>query len=152
MDSTSRPLLLVCDDDAGPRLSLRMMLHDKCGIVLTDAPASALAVARHQRFDCAVIDWSMPQPGQFADRACAEGAGARLLRDLHQLDADLAVIIWTAYGDDTRESAIALGAFSTMPKPVDPDVLEREVFAAAAATRARRSEAQQASDSSLTHA
>lgn len=80
----------------------------------------------------------MPQPGQVPDRLCADGAGARLLRDLRQIDPDLAVIIWTAYGDETRESAISLGAFSTMPKPVDPDVLEREVFAAVAATRARR--------------
>ena len=115
-----------------------MMLHDKCRVVLTDAPLRALAAAQEQEFDCAVIDWSMPQPGQVAGAMPAESAGGKLLRDLHAIDEDLAVIIWTAYGDDTRESAIGLGAFSTIPKPVDPDVLEREVLAAVAATRSRR--------------
>jgi DNA-binding NtrC family response regulator len=130
--------VLVCDDEAGARLSLKLMLDEQCTLVLTGAPTAALDAARAQRFDCAVIDWSMPDPNRPSSRRSGEAAGGKLLYDLQALDKDLSVIVWTAYDDATCESAMRLGAFSTMSKPVDPEIVEREVRAATAATRARR--------------
>lgn len=131
--------MLVCDDEAGARLSLKLMLGDQCTLVLTDGPAGALAAVWEQRFDCAVIDWSMPDPDRPSSRRTGEAAGGKLLCDLQQLDKHLSVVVWTAYDDATCESALRLGAFSTLPKPVDPEVAAREIFAASAATRQRRS-------------
>jgi DNA-binding NtrC family response regulator len=138
VDPASRPLVLVCDDESGPRISLEAILGDTCTLVLTDSPAAALAEVKVRQFDCAVIDWSMPGPTESVGHDGNEEAGARLIRDLTAADRSLAVIVWTAHGERMTEVAQQLSAFCTMPKPVDPDVVADRVLAAIAVTRSRR--------------
>src|SRR4249920_2089292 len=80
--------ILVLDDEAGPRLALKMLLEREFQIELFDDGNKALIRAMESGFDAAFIDLRMPQIH-----------GIEILRRLRELDPDMAVIIMTAYGE-----------------------------------------------------
>jgi DNA-binding NtrC family response regulator len=124
----SERILLVDDDD-----TLRETLADVLGrdyqVVQAGDVATALAQARDQAFDLALLDLRLP-----------DGNGLDVLRQLHELDDRLLVVVMTAYPEvRTAVSALKAGAYDYLNKPFDLDDL-RGLVNRALETRRLRSE------------
>ncbi|MFO0829474.1 MAG: sigma-54 dependent transcriptional regulator [Phycisphaerales bacterium] len=111
-----RAAVLVVDDEFSVRDSLsRWLRKDGFDAVAAESGEAALALAKSRRFDAAVIDLKMPGMD-----------GLALQTALRELDADLAVIVITAYASvDSAVRALKDGAFDYITKPVDPSELSR---------------------------
>jgi DNA-binding NtrC family response regulator len=124
----SERILLVDDDD-----TLRETLADVLGrdylVVQAGDAASALSQARAQAFDLVLLDLRLP-----------DGNGLDVLRQLHELDDRLLVVVMTAYPEvRTAVSALKAGAYDYLNKPFDLDDL-RGLVGRALETRRLRSE------------
>jgi DNA-binding NtrC family response regulator len=125
---TNARILLVDDDD-----TLRETLADVLGCdyqVETAADAAgALACARERVFDLVLLDLRLP-----------DGNGLDVLRQLHEIDDRVLVLVMTAYPEvRTAVSALKAGAYDYLNKPFDLDDL-RGLVARAMETRRLRSE------------
>lgn len=107
----TRHMLIVDDDDIWrPRLA-RAMRERGLEVEAACGHTEALAAARAQAFDYAVVDLRMPGKG-----------GLEVVRDLHELQPKLQIIILTGYGSiSTTVDALRLGAVNYMQKPADAD-------------------------------
>ncbi len=102
--------ILIVDDESNMRWVLQRAL-DKAGFeTLTAARGQdALGQAARQRVDLALVDLKMPGMD-----------GLAVLRDLHQRQPDLPVILLTAYATvPTAVEAMRLGALDYLRKPFD---------------------------------
>ncbi|MHB8994151.1 MAG: hybrid sensor histidine kinase/response regulator [Armatimonadota bacterium] len=103
----SKPVVLVIDDKAGPRESLRMILKNRYDVLLADGPSAGLKIAQEQRPDVVFCDIKMP-----------EMEGPEVLRRLKQIDPDIEVALVTAYAAvDTAQLALRYGAIDYITKP-----------------------------------
>ena len=119
--ASARVSVLVVDDDEVFRMRLARALEDR-GLAVTTAGdhASALAEARRDSPELAVVDLKMP--GR---------SGLEVVRDLRALDAGTRVLVLTGYGSiATAVEAIKMGAVHYLPKPADCD----EILAALGVT------------------
>jgi two-component system KDP operon response regulator KdpE len=110
MSSTTRPRVLVCDDEQQILRALRVILRDAGFEAL---PASdgeeALDVAAVERPDAAIIDLVLPGMD-----------GVELCRRLREW-SDLPVIVLSAVGEeDAKVRALAAGADDYVTKPFGP--------------------------------
>jgi two-component system, response regulator RegA len=106
------PSILVVDDDEPFRRRLARALAAR-GYEIRDAPDydSALAAARAESPELAVVDLKMP--GR---------SGLELARDLHAVDPATRILILTGYASvTTAVEAMRLGAAWYLPKPADAD-------------------------------
>jgi two-component system response regulator RegA len=109
----ARSLLLV-DDDATLRARLARAFRVR-GFAVREAggAAAALALAREESPELAVVDLRMP-----------DGDGLELVRALLQIDATTNVVVLTGYGSiATALEAVRLGATHFVTKPADADDL-----------------------------
>ncbi len=109
--SPERPVVLVVDDEFSVRDSLsRWLRKDGFDAKPMETPDAALAHARAQRVDAAVLDIRMPGMN-----------GLDLQSALRTIDPDIEVVIITANGSvDTAVRALKDGAFDYLTKPIDP--------------------------------
>lgn len=124
-----RGKVLVVDDDQAVNTMLSEALA-RHGYQTETALAPAQALDKYRRgvFDVVVSDVKMPGMN-----------GAELLRHLHEIDGDTAVILVTGYADLTSaRDAVRSGAFDYVIKPFDLVEFVREVDDAAAETRRHR--------------
>jgi NtrC-family two-component system sensor histidine kinase KinB len=109
-----RPRILVVDDDDGTRRILEELLrHD--GFETSTAPdgTSALSEARRELPDVVLTDLRMPAIH-----------GAELCKLLHEVDADLPVIVMTAFSDmDAVIESLGVGAEDYLIKPLNYDAV-----------------------------
>jgi len=112
--SAEQSSVLVVDDEYSVRDSLSHWLaKDGHRVRSAENAEGALAVARDDRFDVAVIDIKMPGMD-----------GLELQRRLHESDPELATIMITAFASvDSAVRALKDGAFDYITKPIDPDEL-----------------------------
>ena len=106
--------ILVIDDDAGLRRTLRMSL-EVLGHQASEARdgAQALELLGHRPFELALLDLRLGQE-----------TGLDLLPRLLHLAPGLPVVIVTAYATiETAVEAMRRGAFDYLPKPFTPDQL-----------------------------
>ncbi len=104
-----RPVLLVVDDDEGPRISLQMLLHEDYDVQLAPNGERALELAKEQPVDVALLDLRMQGM-----------SGIETAEKLKALDPTIQLIILTAYESvETARQAIRLGACDYLPKPFD---------------------------------
>ena len=101
--------VLVADDERSIRLMLEsgLKLH---GFQVTSVPtgSKALEVARHGGIDAVLSDIYMP-----------DGGGLDLVRDLHQIDPTIPIILMTAQGSvEAAVRAMAEGATDFIGKPL----------------------------------
>ena len=102
--------VLVVDDEAAIRFGIGEFLRAS-GFVVTEAEGCASAARSFQSEppDIAVIDYSL-----------GDGNGLELLRKLHELDAQVPVILLTAHGTiDLAVQAVKEGAEQFLTKPVE---------------------------------
>ena len=107
--------ILLADDQRDIREALRLLFKaEGIGCVAVDGPAAALDAARKQRFGAALIDLNYT-------RDTTSGAeGLELLRELKKLDAELPVVVMTAWGTiNVAGEAMRPGAGDFIEKPWD---------------------------------
>jgi two-component system, response regulator RegA len=111
VNADARTLLIVDDDDAfRERLARAMRDRGYVAIGVGDH-ASALAAAREDSPELALVDLRLP--GE---------SGLTIVRDLKQLDPSTVVVVLTGYGSiATAVESIKLGAASYLTKPADAD-------------------------------
>lgn len=128
----SKPLVLVIDDEPGPRESLRMILKNRYDVLLADGPVAGLKVANETRPDVVFCDIKMP-----------EMEGPEVLRRLKQIDPGVEVALITAYAAvDTAQQALRYGAIDYITKPFS--VQDIMLVADRAVEKRREAERQQA--------
>jgi DNA-binding NtrC family response regulator len=107
--------ILLADDQRDIREALRLLFKaEGIGCVAVDGPTAALDAARKQRFGAALIDLNYT-------RDTTSGAeGLELLRELKKLDAELPVVVMTAWGTiNVAVEAMRHGAGDFIEKPWD---------------------------------
>lgn len=113
-DGLARGRILVADDEAILRDVLSALLsRHGYDVVMAARGEEALGLAQAQSFDAALVDVMMPGIG-----------GLATLEGLQAVDADLGVVVMTAYASvDTAVRAIRSGAFDYVTKPFKNDEL-----------------------------
>jgi CheY-like chemotaxis protein len=108
-------IVLIVDDEAILRESLRDYLRDTCQVVTARTGEEALELIEKQDFDILVID--MRLPGK---------TGLQVLREVKESKPYVKSIVITAYPSaESAVEAMKLGATDYLIKPVAPDNLER---------------------------
>jgi two-component system sensor histidine kinase/response regulator len=108
-DTLKRRTLLVVDDEEGPRQSLWAIFQDEYNVLLAGSGREALAIAKENHLDAAVLDIRMP-----------DMLGTELLGYLKKIDPAVEVVILTAYQTvETARQALKHGACDYLTKPFD---------------------------------
>ena len=130
---SSRASILVADDEVEIREGLELLLESE-GYRVSSVNTGEAALARvdEQPFDLLLLDVSLP------DRN-----GLELLREIHQKDASLPIVMITAYGSiDMARSAFKNGARDYITKPWSNDELLTQVALAVEGRRLREENVQ----------
>lgn len=105
--TSTRPTVLVVDDEAGPRDALKVILRPFFNIRSAENAKAALAILNEQPIDLITLDQKLP------DRQ-----GMDLLQDIKHDHADIEVIIITGYGSlKSAMEGIRHGAAGYLLKP-----------------------------------
>lgn len=108
-DPRPKPILLVLDDEEGPRQSLQIVFKDDFRVLLADSGATAVALASEHPIDVAVLDIRMKGM-----------SGIEVLHALKNFDPTTEVVMLTGYETvDTARQALRLGASDYLNKPFD---------------------------------
>jgi signal transduction histidine kinase len=122
------PLILVIDDELGPRESLRFLLKNDYRVICADSVARGLELLRATPPDLVIMDIRMP--GQ---------NGIEGLREIRKIDSELAVIMLTGFAAiGTAQEAIRNEASDYIEKPFDASDMRRTVQHHVGQTRLRR--------------
>lgn len=118
-----RPVVLVVDDDPGMRQTVRLVAHLH-GVEVTEADngATALAKAKSQRFDLALVDFRLP-----------DMSGLDLIKALKEHCIDIPWILISGWMTiSIAVEATKLGALEALPLPFDVDNVLMSALAEAA--------------------
>jgi two-component system, sensor histidine kinase and response regulator len=132
-DTTSKPaekpVLLVVDDEEGPRASLKVVFKNDFDVLLAANGREGIEIARQRHIDVAILDILMHGM-----------SGVDVLRELKIIDEGIEVIMLTAYETlETARQALRFGAREYLNKPFDIPTL-RAVAARALEKRRATSE------------
>jgi signal transduction histidine kinase len=106
---TTKPHVLVVDDEMGPRESLKMILNPYYNVHVAERGGQAIEMLKQHPVDLVTLDLKMPG-----------FSGIHVLEKLKQHDPDIEAIIITGYGSlDTAIEGLRLGAFDYISKPFD---------------------------------
>ena len=115
-----RGTLLICDDEDGPRQSLRVIFKDDYDLLLAGDGATAIEFAQKNKVDVAVCDIRM-----------AGISGIDVLGRLKYVDPAIEVIMMTAFETtDTIRQALRLRACDYINKPFDVATMRASVASA----------------------
>src|ERR671922_547076 len=106
---TTKPHILVVDDEMGPRESLKMILNPHYNVHVAERGGQAVEMLGKFPVDLVTVDLKMPGL-----------SGIHVLEKLKECDPDIEAIIITGYGSlDTAIEGLRLGAFDYISKPFD---------------------------------
>ena len=106
-----RGTVLVVDDEAGVRASIRAILEDTCQVLEAPNGTAALELLKSHEFDLVMLDQRMP--GE---------AGIDILPRVKAHDPSIVVVLATAVHDvRTAVEALRRGAYDYLTKPFDVD-------------------------------
>lgn len=109
---SSRPAVLVVDDEYGPRESIAFSLASEFDVETCERAQDALVRLRERRYEVVLLDIRMP-----------EMDGIRALEEIRKADKEISVIMLTGYGTlATAQQALVWGANQYLRKP--PDIHE----------------------------
>ncbi len=124
-DQAEKPLILVVDDENGPRESLKIILSPNYRVVTAEDGISALTIFKRQNPELVISDVRMPGM-----------SGISLLRKIKAIDPEATVILITGYASiQTAQEALRADAFDYINKPYD--VKEIQAVVTKALTRVR---------------
>ena len=124
-----RGTLLICDDEDGPRESLRVIFKGEYDVLAASNGAEAVELAQNNRVDVAVCDIRM-----------SGMSGIEVLERLKFVDPTIEVVMMTAFETtDTLRQALRLHAADYINKPFDVSTVRAAV---AAAMQRRRMESE----------
>lgn len=107
LDMNSRGSILIVDDEAGPRESLRMILKPIYDIHTAEDGQEAINFLSQKKVDLITLDLNMPGL-----------SGIETLQEIRKLQPDIEVMIITGYGSLTNaQEAIHFGAGDFISKP-----------------------------------
>jgi signal transduction histidine kinase len=122
----ARPILLVCDDEDGPRDSLRVIFKGDYDVLTASSGPEAIDLAQKHPVDVAICDIRMQGM-----------SGIEVLERLKFVAPGIEVVMMTAFETtDTLRQALRLQAFDYINKPFDVATVRS---ALAAALQKRRS-------------
>lgn len=125
--AVTRPRLLIVDDEAGPRESLRIVFKDRFDCVVATCGREGVRYASVNHVDMAILDIKMP-----------DLTGVEVLQRLKEIDPDIECVMLTGYETvETARAAVRLGAADYLNKPFDVFVI-RDVLDKCLARRQRR--------------
>ncbi len=105
----SKPTLLIVDDEAGPRESLRIVFKDRFNCAIATCGREGVEYARAHPVDAAILDIKMP-----------DMSGVDVLKEIKEIDANTECIMLTGYETlETARAAIRFGASDYLHKPFD---------------------------------
>jgi len=134
--AVQKSLVLVVDDEYGPRESVAFTLSTEFAVETADRASEALAKLRQREYAAIVMDIRMP-----------EMDGIRALEEIRKIDSLISVIMLTGYGTLlTAQQAMAGGANQYLRKPPDVAELLEAVRKQTQATALRRKQAKLATD------
>ncbi|HUZ06603.1 MAG TPA: response regulator, partial [Candidatus Paceibacterota bacterium] len=104
-----RGMLLIVDDEDGPRQSLRVIFKDDYDLLMAEDGPTAIKLAQENEVDVAVLDIRM-----------AGMSGIEVLERLKYVKPDIEAIMMTAFETtDTIRQALRLRACDYINKPFD---------------------------------
>src|SRR3972149_1489604 len=128
MTTGDRPRILVVDDQAGPRESLRILLKDRFQVLTAANGEDGLRLAAAERPDLVFMDIRMPELN-----------GVEALQRLKAFDPTIEVVMITAYASlETVKNALRYGALDYLVKPFSRRDVEEAVQRALARRREHR--------------
>ncbi len=131
-----KPLVLVVDDEYGPRESIAFSLSSEFAVDTAGRARDALAKIAQNAYAAIVLDIRMP-----------EMDGIRMLQEVRKSDPEVSVIMLTGYGTlQTAQDAMLAGANQYLRKPPDIAELISSVRRQAQATHVRRAQAKATRD------
>ncbi len=105
----TKPTLLIVDDEAGPRESLRIVFKDRYNCAVATCGRDGVEYARTHPVDTAILDIKMP-----------DISGVDVLRTLKELDPHIECVMLTGYETiETARAAVRYGAADYLNKPFD---------------------------------
>lgn len=122
-------ILLVDDEPAIAKAAARLLRRLGHEVMANTRPEEALELFRHnpENFDCLVTDLMMPTL-----------SGLDLAAEVHQIRADLPILLVTGLGDTVpRDQAAAVGIHNHLDKPFSRESLETALSRAIGDTLAR---------------
>ena len=129
--TAAKPLVLVVDDEYGPRESIAFTLSSEFTVETAERASEALAKLRAKLYSVVVLDIRMP-----------EMDGIRALEEIRKIDPLVAVVMLTGYGTLlTAQQAMLGGANQYLRKPPDIAELLDAVRRQTEGTRLRRAQA-----------
>ncbi len=129
-DESAKPVVLVVDDEAGTRESLRQILQPRHRLLFADNGRSGLAMVVRESPDVVVADIKMP-----------EMSGTELLGELAASRPDIPVVLITGYATvQTAQAAVRAQAFDYLCKPFEVAEIRAVVERAVVDGRRRRQE------------
>lgn len=115
LDSSEKPLVLIVDDEYGPRESIAYTLSSEFEVVTADRASEGIKRIQERPFSVVIMDIRMP-----------EMDGIRALEAIRKIDTELSVVMLTGYGTlQTAQQSMVHGANQYLRKPPDiPELLE----------------------------
>lgn len=112
-----RGVLLIADDEEGPRESLRIIFQEEYEVLLAQDGAEAIKLTQEHEVDVAVVDVRM-----------GGMSGIEVLERLKYVEPSIEVIIMTAFETpDTMRQALRLRACDYINKPFDVSTMRAAV-------------------------
>ncbi len=109
--------ILVLDDELGPREALRMVLKSRYEVMTASTGSAALDMVRQAPPDLAFLDIQM-----------REMNGLEVLKAIKSIDADIEVIMMTAFASlETAREAMSHGVSEYLIKPFSKSEIEQAV-------------------------
>jgi len=131
-----RPVVLVIDDELGPRESLRFLLKDDYRVLCADSVECGLKLLETNKPDLVIMDIRMPGKN-----------GIEGLREIRKRDTELSVVMLTGFAAvDSAQEAIRNEASDYIEKPFDAAEMRRVVKHRIEQTRLRRKRSSLLSD------
>lgn len=135
-NTASKALVLVVDDEYGPRESIAYTLATEFAVETAERAAEALKKIKATQYAVIVLDIRMP-----------EMDGIRAVEELRKIDPLVSVVMLTGYGTlATAQQAMVAGANQYLRKPPDVAELLTAVRQQVQATKLRRHQAKLAQD------
>ena len=126
--TTTRPKVLIVDDELGPRESISYLLQEDFEVQTADRVDRGLELVARESFAVVIMDIRMPQKN-----------GIQGLEELRRIDPEVSVIMLTGYGAlASAQVAMSLGANEYLKKPFDVEVMLQAVHRHARATLERK--------------